>query len=509
MSYLADKLAKDGGGESVEFLNNIIAQLWPNINAYASDMIKKTADPMFKQTLPGPLSSMHFTKVDLGNEPIRFSHALSTKTEKEGIKLDLSVDWDGNCDMNLDGDMMPELGVERMKMQGRLSVILSPLLDTMPLVGAAQASLINPPSLSLDFTGAADFLDMDMIDGAVRGIMVDTINSMLTLPNRYLVKLDPNNDYFKTWIQPLGVARITVEKAAGFAEEAKSATKKFLAKITRAAPDCYVKTTVGAEAPWQTATKNNTTTPNWHESHDFIVSDIDQVLTLDVNDEDWNGDDDVGQAQTTVREILAAGGQMELDMLHRGKETGGKISFKCEYFEFEPETGSFTSSDHKGEGHYCGLATVLISRGYDLKGKREELKPSVVITWGDKHRFQTAQKSDAPGTDINNPPFDQGFRIPLTNDLVSKGQSFRLTLMNGQQEVGSVDVPFEDVKNAPNMILENKFDVGDAQTIRASFCLRGLKAADYKEMQLPDRSKQQDQQGQQEQQGQQQQQQQE
>ena len=64
---------------------------------------------MFKQTLPGPLSSMHFTKVDLGNEPIRFSHALSTKTEKEGIKLDLSVDWDGNCDMNLDGDMMPEL----------------------------------------------------------------------------------------------------------------------------------------------------------------------------------------------------------------------------------------------------------------------------------------------------------------------------------------------------------------------------------------------------------------
>ncbi|KAI6958279.1 hypothetical protein KC366_g17767 [Hortaea werneckii] len=345
-----------------------------------------------------------------------------------------------------------------------------------------------------------------MIDSAVRGIMIDTINSMLTLPNRYLVKLDPNNDYFKTWIQPLGVARITVEKASGFAEEAKSATKKFLAKITRAAPDCYVKTTVGAEAPWQTATKNNTTTPNWHESHDFIVSDIDQVLTLDVNDEDWNGDDDVGQAQTTVREILAAGGQMELDMLHRGKETGGKISFKCEYFEFEPETGSFTSSDHKGDGHYCGLATVLISRGYDLKGKREELKPSVVITWGDKHRFQTAQKSDAPGTDINNPPFDQGFRIPLTNDLVSKGQSFRLALMNGQQEVGSVDVPFEDVKNAPNMILENKFDVGDAQTIRASFCLRGLKGADYKEMQLPDRSKQQDQQGQQEQQGQQQQQ---
>lgn len=72
-------------------------------------MIKEIADPMFKTMLPGPLASLHFTKVDLGAVPIKFSHAIATKTENAGISLDLNVDWEGNCDIELDGDMIPTL----------------------------------------------------------------------------------------------------------------------------------------------------------------------------------------------------------------------------------------------------------------------------------------------------------------------------------------------------------------------------------------------------------------
>ena len=72
-------------------------------------MIKDVADPMFKTMLPGPLSSLHFTKVELGQVPMRFSNAVTTKTETSGIKLDLDVDWDGKCDIELDGNMIPAL----------------------------------------------------------------------------------------------------------------------------------------------------------------------------------------------------------------------------------------------------------------------------------------------------------------------------------------------------------------------------------------------------------------
>lgn len=72
-------------------------------------MIKEIAEPMFKTMLPGPLKSLHFTKIDLGTVPMKLNGVLVTKTDTDGIKLDMNVDWDGECDIKLDADMMPEL----------------------------------------------------------------------------------------------------------------------------------------------------------------------------------------------------------------------------------------------------------------------------------------------------------------------------------------------------------------------------------------------------------------
>lgn len=72
-------------------------------------MTKEIAEPMFKTMLPGPLSSLHFTKIDLGHVPLSLSNVLVTKTETGNIKLDLNVDWAGKCDIQLDGNMIPSL----------------------------------------------------------------------------------------------------------------------------------------------------------------------------------------------------------------------------------------------------------------------------------------------------------------------------------------------------------------------------------------------------------------
>ncbi len=65
---------------------------------------------------------------------------------------------------------------------------------------------------------------------------------------RYLIKLDPNSSYFDAFQYPLGVARITVEDASGFAEEAKGAAKKLFSKITRSAPDTFAKASCSKQA---------------------------------------------------------------------------------------------------------------------------------------------------------------------------------------------------------------------------------------------------------------------
>lgn len=72
-------------------------------------MIKDIVEPMFKTMLPGPLASLHFTRVDLGNVPFVFSDVRVTKTPLDGIKLDLQLNWAGNCDIELDADMFPKV----------------------------------------------------------------------------------------------------------------------------------------------------------------------------------------------------------------------------------------------------------------------------------------------------------------------------------------------------------------------------------------------------------------
>jgi phosphoserine aminotransferase len=102
---------------------------------------------------------------------------------------------------------------------------------------------------------------------------------MLTLPNRYLVNIATGNDYFRTYHYPLGVIRITVGQAWGFAEEAKGSAKKLFSKLTRAAPDTFAKVEVGAEEAWQTSTKNNTVHPKWNETHGGSIDDFSGIIS--------------------------------------------------------------------------------------------------------------------------------------------------------------------------------------------------------------------------------------
>jgi hypothetical protein len=72
-------------------------------------MIKEIVEPMFKTMLPGPLKTLHFTKIDLGPVPLRFSNAKTTKSDVDGIKLSLNIDWVGKADIEMDADMMPAM----------------------------------------------------------------------------------------------------------------------------------------------------------------------------------------------------------------------------------------------------------------------------------------------------------------------------------------------------------------------------------------------------------------
>ncbi|KAJ0125312.1 c2 domain-containing protein [Diaporthe amygdali] len=476
MAGLVEKLTASGGTESAGFLNDIVAQLWPNINVAGCRMVKEIVEPILASTLPGPLSSLRFTKLDLGQEPVRISEVDVHKTQNGGIKLDMNIVWDGKSDIDLEGNLIPKLGIGHIHLQGRLSILLAPLTNIIPLIGAAQVAFINPPQLKLDFTDAANIADCFLVDKAIRKIILNIISSMAVLPNRFLVKLDANNDYFKTYLPHLGALRLTIEKATGVQGGKKSGAMKLLNKIIKDVPDCYCKVTVGAEDEWRTSTKKDEINPEWNETHDFLVADNDQEIVIDVQDEDLGSDDDIGIATTSVKQILLEGGSQELQLVHKGDPTDAKVTVRAEFYNFVDDAGILSSQGSGEEGQIVGLATVLIGSVSGLQGQRDELNPSVKISWGEKE-FLTAAKTYTPGTDIFNPSFDQAFRIPLTSASLANPESFKISLLNKKDETGAFEIPFSDILQAPGLIKEENFAVGLGVTVRASISLRALKLA--------------------------------
>jgi len=67
------------------------------------------ADFVRFQSVPGPLANLKFTKLDLGHVPISFSNVDVHKTPNDGIKLDMDMDWQGVCDIELDGARVPKI----------------------------------------------------------------------------------------------------------------------------------------------------------------------------------------------------------------------------------------------------------------------------------------------------------------------------------------------------------------------------------------------------------------
>ncbi|KAJ4289981.1 hypothetical protein N0V88_006782 [Collariella sp. IMI 366227] len=448
MSSLVDTLTASGGSESPGFLNDLVKQLWPNLATAIARTVKDSVDPLFATTLPSPLKSLHFVKIDLGTTPVHLENVDVHSTENNGIKLDLDLNWDGTCDIELDGDMIPKI------------------------IGAIQVAFINKPTLKVTYTDGASIASLSIIDNAIRKIILGIISSMAVLPNRFLVKLDANNNFFNTYQHPLGVLRLTVESGSNLGEELGK-TRNFLKKLVHDVPDCFVDVSVSAEDPWRTQTAKNTRNPAWNETRDFLIADHDQSIELDVKDDDTASDDDIGIAATTVKELLLAGGRQELGLVHKGEETDGRVVVSGRFYQFVADAESFSGSE---EG-VLGLMSVLVASVWGIKGRREELKPSVKVEWGGQ-TFRTAVKEDAPGTDIENPSFDRAFQFPIKAGMVGGGPPVKLILMDGETETGSVEVQLEEVLGAEGMKLESGFEVGNGATLRAAVLLRGLKLAE-------------------------------
>lgn len=449
------------GLDHVNFLSDIVSRLWRHINSAGGAAIVESVEPMFKDMLPRPLKTLRFEKCDLGNVPFQFDNIAVHQRQHndDNVKFDLDVIWDGKCNIKLKADMGIKLGVKNIKLIGRMQFIMKPLLDVLPCFGAIQYSFVNEPSLELDFTGLANVADLGGIDKLIRGIIKDSIKSIMVLPKRMTAKIDPGCDVRDALVKPVGIARITAKSGRGFVIEKRVGLKDDI-------PDTYLNVKLGDQL-WKTSAKKDNLSPVWNETADFMLSDFDQILDVHAWDEDtghFDSDDDLGKASLTIADILRNGKQMEVE-LQDGNNigTGAFVTLQCDVLKLKVDPKGFdipAPSDHLN-----GVLIIMVTKAFDLPLSKKEAESFVKVRYGSQE-FETGMVVDYPGIDCLNPDYDMTIHVPITREIAEKNYSdVEFELWNGIKKpykLGSIKISHSALLAAPeNTITETRSIIGD------------------------------------------------
>lgn len=455
--------------ESVSFLNDMITHLWPYINVAASTMVKDIVEPMFADLLPGPFKSTVFRKIDLGKKPLSFDAIDVHTRSKDSIKLDVDVSWDGHCDIELHSPIIGKYGVKAIKLGGRLSIIMQPLIPIMPVVGAIQAGFINPPTVDLDFTGIANIADVSLLRGGIRKVINNVIASLFVLPNRFLVPINPANDYFATYILPIGYIRLNLECGAGF---------KTTGRLIKDVPDIYAKISLGGEPFEKSKTKSNSTEPVWNQYFDFVYADKEQLIHVHLWDSDLDGDDDLGGCIFPVSHLLEAPDQKaDIPIKFDGETTDATVTISAQVMALSSLKSNFDMNMvMTNKNLKAGMMTVVVAGAYDIPDG-PDLAPFCKVTLGEK-KFQTPVVVKTPGIDPRTPAFNSCFRVPLNADVLNEKPKVTFELCNGSDVMGSGEVEFDEVLGAHEMKLRKDIDMENGSTLKTCVIVNSVSLQD-------------------------------
>jgi len=285
-------------GETLEWLNQIVVKMWPQVNKAATRIVQESVTPAIQASMPSRLASgTHFKEFTLGSKTPVFG-PITVNDRPNGSNITVGFAYESDVDIYLSA-VVATIGIQGLKICGEMHVVLEPLLEEMPVVGAAKVYFLNPPTIDFNLRGAGSITKVvpglkSLITNAVKSVVA----SMIVLPNAYVVPVaeygplgSPMDPALLSSPMPLGVLRVAALRAAGL-------TASDMSLLGPATSDPFVTAQVG-DTTWESKVVNKNLNPEWSadDFHDFIIYDKGQQVQLDVYDKDQMGRDHIGRLE--------------------------------------------------------------------------------------------------------------------------------------------------------------------------------------------------------------------
>ncbi|KAM6222469.1 extended synaptotagmin-3 [Rhynchocyon petersi] len=336
--------------ERVEWVNKIISQTWPYLSMIMENKFREKLEPKIREKNTH-LRTFTFTKLCFGQKCPRVNgvKAHTNKYNRRQVVLDLQLCYIGDCEISVELQKI-QAGVKGIQLQGTLRIILEPLLEDKPFVGAVTVFFLQKPHLQINWTGLTNLLDAPGINEMSDSLLEDLIATHLVLPNRLTMPLKKGLDVTNLrYPLPCGVIRVHLLEAEKLAQK-----DNFLGLGGKSDP--YAKVSIGLQH-FRSKTIYRNLNPIWNEVFELIVYEVPgQDLEVDLYDEDPDRDDFLGSLQICLGDVMTNRVVDEWFVLN--DTTSGRLHLRLEWLALTTDQESLAKDP--GNPLAATLSTAIL-----------------------------------------------------------------------------------------------------------------------------------------------------
>nr|XP_019598050.1 PREDICTED: extended synaptotagmin-2 isoform X3 [Rhinolophus sinicus] len=451
--------------------------MWPFICQFIEKLFRETIEPAVRGANTH-LSTFSFTKVDMGQQPLRINgvKVYTENVDKRQIILDLQISFVGNCEIDLEiKRYFCRAGVQSIQIHGTMRVILEPLIGDMPLVGALSIFFLRKPLLEINWTGLTNLLDIPGLNGLSDTIILDIISNYLVLPNRITVPLVSEVQIAQLRFPiPKGVLRIHFIEAQDL-----QGKDTYLRGLVKGKSDPYGVIRVGNQIFQSKVIKENLS-PKWNEVYEALVYEHPgQELEIELFDEDPDKDDFLGSLMIDLTEVEK---ERLLDEWFTLDEVcKGKLHLKLEWLTLMPDTSALdkvltdirADKSPANDGLSSSLLILYLDSARNLpSGKKINSNPNPLVQMSVGHKAQESKIRYK----TNEPVWEEHFTFFIHNP---KRQDLEVEVKDEQHQcsLGSLKLPLSQLLTSDDMTMNQRFQLsnsGPNSTLKMKIALRIL-----------------------------------
>ncbi|XP_066441259.1 extended synaptotagmin-1 [Eleutherodactylus coqui] len=443
--------------EKVEWLNKMLAQMWPFIGQYLEKLLTDSIAPIVRSS-NAHLATFHFTKICVGEKaPKIIGVKVHTELDKKQVILDMNLSYVGDLEVDVEvKKYFCKAGVKGVQLHGMMRVILEPLIGDVPIIGAITIFFIRRPMLDLNWTGLTNLLDIPGLNVMSDTMIMDIISGFLVLPNRLTIPLaaDLHTAELRSPL-PRGIVRIYLIEARNLAP------KDFqMGGILAGKSDPYAILRVGTQV-FTSRVINENLHPVWKEMYEVIVHEVPgQELEVELFDKDPDKDDFLGRMKLDLGEVKKA---QVLDKWYQLNNTkSGKLHLRLEWLTLMANPSQLEqvikmnkeiTLKTKGELS-AAILIVYLDRAEDLPLKKSVKQPNPMVQLSIQdvtHESRTVYNTNSPAWEE---PFRFFLRDPSLHDL-----DMQVKDDDRQYSLGSLSIPLARILSADQLTLDQWFQL--------------------------------------------------